>query len=646
MPRRSGSRQAGVPKPSATKAPPKPIPMDTAAAGSIAGGWSNGWGFLRPRLLPWWVVLLVGGFALAKTQILLESPCGILGTSSPVTRSSISKALRALSMCTHPDKLEPGDRARGQVLFERASRAKDALLAEVLGSKTKQVACKSNQIEEFVYELSLGVAHMLGDTGLQELQQVGALLWEFVWTLITFERGIVDTVLTALFAMTILSFLRGFVSHLLTSGPIVMMKSLMGSVLVAAPSTLVLWLISPTMRAIVFVRDELRGLRSESTDQRSTDQQVYDAPSAENATMELTQPLEDVSQPGLSTGVWYNLERRVRPATPALFAKVRPSVQALLIQAQTNACRATAALDLQFDLLLTLTKPVIPLIMLLATGSVFKSGMSHLIIGYGLRSLVPSLSQEALHLIAFLSGIFHSLLGASTGQIEAMSDGIPRGLMLAWKVSFHDVFAVLNMAMLGGMFSGRESLGNEPSFSASLSAGIALRIILSEAVDQTQYENSFGNLLYNTFNVVLANSREVTARAISGVGDCAGGPFQMLLGADNTLTMTVMATLMKLLLMVIPVLAGVQWAVRARNEMKFGTLTSKFRFGCSILLSMANLTQCLLLAVFKLDAANGSLGNLWILVLLGCTLESLLSVYQLRGMVRQFVFFLMFIGMP
>ena len=83
-------------------------------------------------LLPWWVVLLVTCYLLLKAGLSLEHPCSVLGVWSPVTRGQISKRYREISMCTHPDKLvghSEEDIRRGELLFKRATMARDALMA-------------------------------------------------------------------------------------------------------------------------------------------------------------------------------------------------------------------------------------------------------------------------------------------------------------------------------------------------------------------------------------------------------------------------------------------------------------------------------------------------------------------------------------
>ena len=83
-------------------------------------------------LLPWWVVLLVTCYLLLKAGLSLEHPCSVLGVWSPVTRGQISKRYREISMCTHPDKLlghTADEVERGKLLFQRASEARDGLIA-------------------------------------------------------------------------------------------------------------------------------------------------------------------------------------------------------------------------------------------------------------------------------------------------------------------------------------------------------------------------------------------------------------------------------------------------------------------------------------------------------------------------------------
>merc|ERR1740117_172000 len=69
--------------------------------------------------------------------------------------------------------------------------------------------------------------------------------------------------------------------------------------------------------------------------------------------------------------------------------------------------RQVAANAVQFDLLLILTKPIIPLFMLIAVGQVWNGLFSSLIIGHVLRKWVPQMSYEAHHIFVGMIGMTH-----------------------------------------------------------------------------------------------------------------------------------------------------------------------------------------------------------------------------------------------
>merc|ERR1719461_1200449 len=143
--------------------------------------------------------------------------------------------------------------------------------------------------------------------------------------------------------------------------------------------------------------------------------------------------------------------------------------------------RQSAANAVQFDLLLILTKPVIPLFMLIALGQVWNGLFTSLFIGHALRKWVPQMSYEAHHLLCSFFGVVHTLLGVSAQQVEdyANASGL-KILHLVWSWSFKDVLAVMHMALLGATVTAMAGLGNEPSFAASFAAGIATRIAIGQ----------------------------------------------------------------------------------------------------------------------------------------------------------------------
>lgn len=109
-------------------------------------------------VLPWWVVLVFSVYCLLKLGLTLEHPCGVLGVHAPVTRSQIQKAYRSLSACTHPDKLlgfEAEDIQRGELLFKRASSAREQLLKEVKDASASPQCTAAKQREAAIRE-SLG----------------------------------------------------------------------------------------------------------------------------------------------------------------------------------------------------------------------------------------------------------------------------------------------------------------------------------------------------------------------------------------------------------------------------------------------------------------------------------------------------------
>ncbi len=82
-----------------------------------------------------------------------------------------------------------------------------------------------------------------------------------------------------------------------------------------------------------------------------------------------------------------------------------------------NKARMQVAGATQFDLLLPLTKPIVPLFMLVSTGQVWSGIMSSMVISQVLRSWVPKLNYETHHVICFAFGFVHTLLGVSAGEV-------------------------------------------------------------------------------------------------------------------------------------------------------------------------------------------------------------------------------------
>merc|ERR1712232_1133841 len=116
-----------------------------------------------------------------------------------------------------------------------------------------------------------------------------------------------------------------------------------------------------------------------------------------------------------------------------------------------------------------------------------------------------------------------------------------------------------------------------------------------------------------------------------------GGPFRMLFGDGPAARWA--ALLLKCWLLLLPVLATLQWGQRTWTAGRMlGRKLKTKRFVQRLILFLLGLAQCTFLANLDLNATNGALSNFWVAMLLGCVGESLLSTYDCRGLVRQIMF--------
>ena len=155
-------------------------------------------------------------------------------------------------------------------------------------------------------------------------------------------------------------------------------------------------------------------------------------------------------------------------------------MRALLARRADPNARAYAAGVVQFELLLSTSKPLIPLCCLLATGQVF-NGIFFSIATAQVLHRLPGLRAETQHLLVLLVGALHTLVCAGKSQLMELEKA-PEGLLqLQWTWGMRDVFAIANMLLIGASFSTAAATFNEPPFCASFAAGLALRIAIYEA---------------------------------------------------------------------------------------------------------------------------------------------------------------------
>lgn len=233
-------------------------------------------------------------------------------------------------------------------------------------------------------------------------------------------------------------------------------------------------------------------------------------------------------------------------------------------------------------------------------------------------------------------------------------------LQLSWSWSARDVAAVTNVVLLGATFTAVSGAGNEPHLTTSFAAGLALRMSAYELLPAKLWAPLTRALKAQALEFVGVDA--VAARAGSGVGSCAGGPFRATLGWLGWLELPWAGALAaKVALLLLPILATAQWGLRTvglltrlRKELSRQGRPARLRTGeflAHVLrrrliaaAAMTIVTSLLVVyyATYELNAVNGSLGNLLTLALVGCILESLLSTYEVRGRLRSALFFFLF----
>lgn len=322
-----------------------------------------------------------------------------------------------------------------------------------------------------------------------------------------------------------------------------------------------------------------------------------------------------------------------------------------------NKSRTEIAAATQFDLLLPLTKPIIPLLMLVFTGQIWSGIVTSLLITQVLRSWVPRLNYETHHLICFAFGFLHTILGVNANEVEqsaASGAGGDGNIRLKWEWGFKDMVAIVNMIMCGAFVSSLSSLGNEPQFCCSFGSGLAFRIFLSSDLlrQMSFYESAtteVASFFTTNLGVVFDQVEDLVMNAGYGIGDCGGGLFRSAANGSESLSVIILV-LVKIFLLILPSLSAVQWVYRAVKGSK-GIFTNenvrkKKRLARVLtrgFLGVMGLLQCAQLAFFTYNAANGGLVNFWLAFLLGAVFESLLGVDDIRGIFRQLMVAMVFI---
>lgn len=637
--------------------------------------------YFRWRPVPWWICFPLGIFMLTKFQLVYnDSPCAVLGIQSPVTSADVKRAFRTLSMCTHPDRLrgrlkrEPtkAESRRGEIIFNRASAAKDELTRVLRASGKREVQCYQGELELAVFLFFSQVGKLLSELGVSDYF---SMAFDLFWSLAMFEAGFFNTLLALLWLGFVFRLVKQFFTYLWRMGILRGTAAVVSTVVIGPIPTIVNFCCLPILRIMVWLKatfSESRPSQSQDSPDTVTDTPeppTTDLPStaalaaARAANKELpagsrhirqrkkkeTEEEQETRNKALLTG---EAQATAGGSTQAFNLTLNPMPEGMFecltwTHKEPVKARLAAATACQFDLLLILTKPVIPLFMLIASGQVWNGLISSMIIGHALRKWIPQMSYEAHHLLCSFFGVVHTLLGVSASQVEdyANREG-KKVLHLAWSWSFKDVLCVMNMCQLGATMTAMSGLGNEPSYAVSFAAGIALRIAIAQdtfrsfgfmSIMTAKAEESLKDL-----GVAMDAAEEVVAYSGGGIGDCGGGPFRMLFGDGPGSEWA--ALILKVWLMLLPALSAAQWLQRTMQAGKMlGRRNKTTRFVQRLVLALLGFVQVGLIANTELNASNGALGNFWMAMLFGCIGESLLSTYDIRGPVRQIVFLLLFL---
>uniref|UniRef100_A0A7S1S932 Uncharacterized protein n=1 Tax=Alexandrium catenella TaxID=2925 RepID=A0A7S1S932_ALECA len=669
-----------------------PTPEPAAAQGqgadaeAAADGEKKGLGqYFRWRPLPWWVVFFLGIYVFAKLLVIIDSPCAVLGTQSPVGMSDVKKAFRTLSMCTHPDRLRgclkrqptAQEERRGEIIFKRASDAKDEIQKVLKGHRGEKVACYQGEMETAILQVMMELGKIVSMLGITD---VASFVWEGAVQFVTFKNGFMNTLFSFLWLAFLFRQLKQFVMYFWRLGVVNFVVSTVTTVIIGPLPTVLHFFALPFLRIIAFAGDAF-GLRDRPADAETPapagdtaepGQESNQVPESIMANSSASLPVAKDSVAGPRAA----LRQRKKKETPE--DKERRNKE--LLTGGGEAGPAAGAVDLtfgagpmpenlwrvvnwghrkpvearkkaaeavQFDFLLIMTKPIIPLFMLIASGQVWNGLISSLLIGHGLRRWVPQMSCEAHHLLCAFFGVIHTLLGVSSRQVEDYANSQDNKVLhLAWSISFKDILSIMHMCMLGSTVTAAASLGNEPSYAASFGAGIALRIaIAQDSIRGFGIISTVGRSMevwLRSLGIVLDAAEDVVAYSGGGIGDCGGGPLRMLFGEGQARWA---AVALKAWLMLLPALAAMQWLQRTLHAGRnMGKRFKLLRFVQRAVLSALGIGQLILFGRMELNASNGALDNFWIAMLIGCVVESLLSTFDIRrGPVRQILFLILFL---
>lgn len=316
------------------------------------------------------------------------------------------------------------------------------------------------------------------------------------------------------------------------------------------------------------------------------------------------------------------------------------------LKGKEQLCRIVGAKNIQVELLVILTKPILPLVMVVAFGQVWSGFLMSIVMWEAYRR-VPAMFYEYHHFLCMMFGFIHTWIGVTANEVERQAESEAALYRLQWEWNYRDLIMVLFMCLVGAENTVHSALGNEPAYTSSFASGIALRILLESVRTFSAVEwmeDSVSQLLMR-FGIQVATSPDQLVYSGGGVGDCGGGPFEMLVGEQWA---WFFAMLTQVALCALPLLYSCMWLrramkgtknVRGSNNMytrRLPRLFSRFALGG------AGLLQVVLFLTMSINTSHGGLYNFWLCMLVGIWMESLITAYDIRGPVRSLVFLFVF----
>eukprot|EP01134_Creolimax_fragrantissima_P007235 CFRG7235T1 len=556
------------------------------------------------------------------------SPCALLGVSSS-QKLVVQRAMRKVSLCTHPDKFRTlYEKERATVLFNRVTSAKSQISDNSKAAKRYRMkpSCwwEEKQIMNEVWNIFRSFVLGLPDIVMYYMDTGELPLNSFIFAVVYLLA-----VIMLFRTHSILSVIRALVFRPLP--------------------TFVLYIVNPFVRVWLIGKEVLLHLGVGMDTDSTTGCGSSGCGGDDNKSGVHKSPVEDgrdvccdASDTDIPTSAVAPSEGYDNSTVTGMgyfligMLKQRPP------ERETDY-RNWGVHVMQFDFLLHFTKNLLPLMMVTVTGQVYSGLVAALITSQFIRML-PTMTYEHMHVAVFLFGLCHTFLGLGIHEIEGKAgDNIgDKVLDLKWALGIEDTASLLFLAIQGARFHNLTSLGNDPLFTISFAGGLAARLALFDLVPYSAQEYLESLPFSSVFPFRINENRPSMTQFSSTIGGCAGGPFRLILGSEP---LSIVADLTFRVLFI--ALAGMymfQWHLlmvkKTKNDSSVpGNSTTVFRSmlcGVGMILSFV-------LARYSFNGVNSEYAAFLFMGLQSILLESFLRLYFVRGKLERLITWICFI---